>query len=68
MFVIGITTSEEFEEPRNICKNAGISFSGGRQSLQVELTILSDGCGGCRYCEFPYEAAGKEAPGHAPGV
>ena len=29
---------------------------GGRKSLQVAFNVLNDGCGGCQYESYPYEA------------
>ena len=29
---------------------------GGRQSLQVEFSVLNEGCGGCQYEQYPYKA------------
>ena len=29
---------------------------GGRQSLQIAFNVLNDGCGGCPYESYPYEA------------
>lgn len=40
----------------NIHKIARYVFYGGRESLQVELNILGDNCGGCQFHEFPYTA------------
>ena len=40
----------------SIYSNAKYVFRGGRQSLQIELSILGEICGGCPYHEFPYKA------------
>ena len=45
-----------FEERTEIFLKMQEIFCGGREALQIEINVISDGCGGCQYHEYPYKA------------